>query len=874
MHDPLDIENRPLFDRLDRTRAVTKLVLLWEELVRCGWRVFFWLVLFLGIWLLKLPGLFDNTGYIGANIIFLGGLLALAFLDFRTVTWPSQAAVNRRIEQASALKHRPLTALDDKPFSIKSKDTRDLWASHFPTLLAALKKIRKPWPQPLLAAKDPKAFRFAALLLAVIGFWVAGPTWPERLHHGLIPYGWVEQAADVPDILITLTPPEYTQISQTIVQSENRGQHSMDIPQGSILQIKMLSRLGAPVLKSETQDWPFEDIGNQNYALEIEVPKGESLWISTWLGTAFTLDYTLVPDTPPEIALQEDSEITALPDAQTQIPLRIKDDYGVETLHMSMTLDPVVTEAPLGYPQSESRSVMSPAGEDFMISPVYDFTANPWAGLPVILEIEVSDMTGQTTALEPVSFILPEREFQHPIAKKLVALRKRLGWSPETDMIPVADEILEILPYPQDYQDDIVVFLALRAAASRLIYAYQNIAPEADDAEKDHADTRAVMALLWDTALRIEDGNLSLAARDLRQAQMALENALQNENTSPEDIAQLMNTLKQAMAEYLSALAEELQKRMAEGEDVPMLSPEALADMIDPEALNSFMEQMENEMLSGNTRQAQDMLSQLQRMLDLLNPNMAEPMPMDMMAMMEGVSELQQLIDKQKSLLEQTEKQAAEMETQRMIERNFGDLLAPDIELLREWGLQNMPPPPTDAPQYTLPNVDTQANMTEQEALRYILGQLMLDADSAIGEIPEKMGMAEQEMRLSGESLGLNNPGGSIPHQQMAIEYLEDAQQDLSEQLQERMQQMMGGQQQMMLGQGSPQQYDPLGRPLQGDGGEDGNQPFSPNSRVKIPDEAERKRVQEILRILREKSGDFSRSREELDYFRRLLKQF
>lgn len=132
--------------------------------------------------------------------------------------------------------------------------------------------------------------------------------------------------------------------------------------------------------------------------------------------------------------------------------------------------------------------------------------------------------------------------------------------------------------------------------------------------------------------------------------------------------------------------------------------------------------------------------------------------------------------------------------------------------------------------------------------------------------------MAEQEMRSSSDRLRQNDPKGSIPHQELAIQYLKDAQDDLSQQLQERMQQMLGPGD-PMLSQGAPQQYDPLGRPMPG-GEEGGKQPFSPTSRVKIPDEAERKRVQEILKILREKSGDFTRSKEELDYFRRLLKQF
>lgn len=871
MQDPLDYQNRPLFDRLHRTKILTCAVLVWEECVKRAWRLVFWCTFFTGFWLLKIPGLFENIGYIATNIIFLLGLAYFIFRDVRHFSWPKQSHIHRRIEQASALKHRPLSAIDDKLFDQQKARTRDLWGARMPIILDALKKLRIPLPQPLLAGRDPRALRFAAVLFLLAGFWVAGPEWSERLHHGLMPYGWVEQSADVPDILATISPPEYTRIDQTIIQASYGAQHEMDIPQGSMLQIKMMSRFGRPVLKADGYELPFEDIGNQNYAVEIEVPAGRHLQVKQLFGSAFTLDYTLTPDTPPSVSMQEEAEVNALPDAQIQVPLSVYDDYGVENITLSMQLDPMVTQAPLGYPKQETRSVMSPASQDFKLSPVYDFTANPWAGLPVVLDIEVSDLLGQTTKMESISFILPEREFKHPVAKELIGLRKRLGWNPQSEIVPVSDDLLDILAYPDDYHNDLVVFLALRSAASRLLYAYEKIDLENPAADQNHADTRSVMSLLWDTALRIEDGNLSLAARNLRQAQMALESALQNENMSAEDIAKLMNNLKQAMAEYLTELSKELQKRMAEGEDVPMMSPEALAQMIDPEALSNFIEQMENEMLSGNKRQAQDMLSQLQRMLDMLNPNMAAPMPSDMMAMIEGVSELEQLIDKQENLRDQTAEQADEMD-ELTVERSFGDLLNPNLEMFEKWGLGDMPPPPSDKQSYTLPGVDTQANKAEQESLRYILGQLMLDADQELENIPEKMGMAEQEMRQSSQYLGLNNPQSSLPHQELAIEYLKDAQEELSEQLQQRMQEMMG-QGEPMLSQGNPQQYDPLGRPY-GAGPEEGNRPFSPNSQVKIPDEAERKRVQEILRILREKSGDFTRSKEELEYFRRLLKQF
>ena len=137
---------------------------------------------------------------------------------------------------------------------------------------------------------------------------------------------------------------------------------------------------------------------------------------------------------------------------------------------------------------------------------------------------------------------------------------------------------------------------------------------------------------------------------------------------------------------------------------------------------------------------------------------------------------------------------------------------------------------------------------------------------SDLGSIPEPMGLAEQEMRGSSEALNLNRPDQSIPHQELAIEYLKQSQEQLMEQLQQRMQQMTG----IAFGF-APRNLDPLGRPM-GDDYDPNGDPFG--SRVKIPDEAERRRVREILDLLRRRAGELNRPREEIEYYRRLLKRF
>lgn len=255
-------------------------------------------------------------------------------------------------------------------------------------------------------------------------------------------------------------------------------------------------------------------------------------------------------------------------------------------------------------------------------------------------------------------------------------------------------------------------------------------------------------------------------------------------------------------------------------------------------------------------------------MMDMLNPSAARPMPEDMQMMAEGVNELQQLIERQEDLLKQTKEQARILDTINNFNSNFGNPLPHNNQLLQEWGLNEVPPMPPQQeplPEPEVAGVNTQENKTEQEALRFILGQLMLDAAEVLPEIPENMGLAEQEMRGSSDALGDNRPDNAIPHQEKALEHLKESQEQLSQQFAQRMLQMTG----MMFGSGM--RYDPLGRPYGNDN--NGNNPFH-GSEVKVPSDAERKRAREILDLLRRRAGEQDRPQIEREYYRRLLKQF
>lgn len=857
MFDPFDFENRPLFTRLQKKRRAAFGILLFENLAQALWRPVFWILLFSGLWMIQLPNLFGTIGPGLFLALFVGGLGYFIWRDVRAFKMPDRHAVDRRMEQASAMRHRPLATLEDELSNPRLAETRTLWKSGKRRAIEAIAALRIPAPKAFLTKADPAALRILVLLVFITGLVVSGAQATDRVRDGLLPYDIKMPGPGTDTVTMWINAPAYTG-RDTIILSGGRHTRTLALSEGSIVKARIQGGWGRPVLTMGDEQLEFTRLEDNNWSLETAVADVEQLQIRQGLFTRATVPISYMPDQPPSIALEGEPEI--LSNGQMEFALNVEDDYGVTELEIHMELDPDAGDAPLGQAITETRPISSPPGQAVTLSPTYDLTWHTWAGLPVVIKFTARDYTGQSATTEPLHIVLPERTFRHPVARAIIAERKKLAWTPETSARRVAYALETILAAPDTYQHEIPVFLSLRSAASRLIYG---------NPQKAAID---VIPQLWDTALKIEDGDLTLARRELQRAQQNLQKLLNNPDSTPEEIARAMDELRTAMSEFFREMIREMQKKMADNPHMMALPPEAFMRQLNAEDLASFMDQLQAEALSGDRQNAREMLSQLEQAMNMLDPSrQVTELPQDMQFMREGYNELQELIDRQKELLAQTEEQARLFPN----EQSYPEFL-PLEDDLDGLGGEVMPPPPQRRDLDPTPPcegesarrnaqcaADTSENKVEQDALRYVLGQLMLRADEQTGQIPEGMQRAEQAMRQSAGELGENRPGRAIPHQEEALDELQNAQNDLNQQFQARMQQMM----MFQLGGG---RTDPLGRPMrEGTGPE-----WLPNSRVQIPDEATRRRVQDILQKLRQRSGEVNRPDYELEYFRRLMRQF
>lgn len=521
-----------------------------------------------------------------------------------------------------------------------------------------------------------------------------------------------------------------------------------------MIKVRVTDGIGRPSLVLDERTIPLDHLGENTYAAEILLPETETVRVKQLMITRRSIPVNIVKDTPPVITLKKEKP-AILEKGQLQFDITVQDDYGVKDLVFRFYAAPEIEETPLGAPYRETRPVMSLPAQATDLEPVYDLAWHSWAGLPVIATFEVTDSSGHRTVSKEIPLTLPERAFRHPVAAGLIQERKNLGWTPESTGRESSDKILSLMTRPDLYQNDIVAFLAMRSTASRLYY------------NDDRESVVRVIETLWDTALRIEEGNISIAARNLREALQNLEKALNDPDSTQEEIARAMNDVREAMAAYFTEIAREMQKNMAENGMSPMDMPQMPAQSFTPQDIQSLLDQLQSEALSGEAGAAREMLSQLQKMMDGLDSSMNMSMPEDMQFMMDSVGELQQLIDKQEELLAKT-RQSFSTGTSPLSDtpQSFGDILPFDLDRMESWGAGEMPP----LPEYNPPreeeepqaksaaDIDTQAHKEEQESLRYILGQLMQEADGVLGDIPENMGNAELEMRKSSASLGRNDP--------------------------------------------------------------------------------------------------------------------
>lgn len=809
--------------------GIAKFALYWERL----WRLSLPLLLSAsGIISLSLFGVFEQISpaiHIGLLLVF-GTLLLWSVGRFFKAQWPHKTEALRWLETSSGLTHRPASSLADT-LSLDADDpaTGAIWKAHRQQLIPIVDALKPGFPKPKLIRHDPYSLRALAFLILVVAVSSAGQDWRERIISITSP--GLKQTHITASVDAWITPPRYTGkapifLTSGIVKSSLDGQKikTVKAPENSEFVVR-ISGVKAPQAQVTNQSGSshattshvFEAIDEHTLELRIKLAGSRLIDIRGDGNSLAHWQISIIPDTPPSISVSE--EIKTTPDQTLAIVYKLKDDYGVIGASAEFTrkivddssIPPFARKSPdftINLPGQRIRSLKQ--------STFRDLTAHPWAGLTVTLKLKAHDDAGQVTWSDPVALTLPERKFTKPLARAIAEQRTKLARRIDNrHAVVTALDALTLIP--EEVINDTVVYLGLRTAYYRLT--------RGDDVKL----LPPIYDLLWDLALRIEDGDLSLAERDLRAAQEALRKALAN-NASPEEIERRMKDLKKALGRFLQALNEKNQQ-LSDKNQLPLGNQN---QKIDAKDLAKILEAIENLAKSGANEAAQKMLSELQNMLESLQAGGPDKTTdTDQSILSDLIQELGDMINQQQRLMDDTFKAGQD----NSMTKGNTSKLDPKAQTLAD----------------------------KQQALRDLLDEMMKQFGQNGAQLPSALNRAGKAMGKAEGALREGRPGKAVGKQGSAIDQLRQGAQSMAQQMIDGLAQRQGlNRRGKNDGKG---ETDPLGRPLPNSGPDYGMS-------TKIPTQGDLQRARELQRELQHRIGEPNRPQLELDYLERLLRRF
>ncbi|WP_019903114.1 TIGR02302 family protein [Methylobacterium sp. 77] len=850
--------------RLDRLVSRSQAAGLWERAWPLLWRglaviLVFLAVSWLGLWL-DLPPIWRIVGLAGFGIALLVALVPLIRLSR-----PSRRDALARLDRDAAIRdgglsHNPASAIEDT-LAVGTSDpaTQALWALHQRRATEAVARLNVGMPRPGMPRRDPYAMRAALAVAAIASLFVAGSEWRQRIGSA---FDWQEVAGPGPSFRVDgwIDPPLYTRLPPLVVTMSGHEQR-LRAPVNSTLIVRIAGQ-GDVVLTPNAGFKPLPgkearpDLREDRFQL---VGGTADLVIAAGSGPKQHLVVETIPDLAPEVKRVGGLEVNAR--GTFNITYRAKDDYGiasadgiVEPLVGARSLVPL-PKMPLALPADASGEADTKT--------LVDLTDNPWSGARVRLTLVVKDESGQEGRTETVEITLPARPFRDPLARALAEERRRLVTTPDESRGRVQTALDALMIAPDQFTPQTSIFLGLRTASRRLKAA------RSDEALIEVAD------LLWEMALKIEDGDLSDAEKNLRTAQDKLKDAI-DRNAPDDEIKKLTEDLKQALDKFMKQMAERQQKQPQQQGEKGKSPPNAKS--VTPDDLNKMLKDMEEAMKRGDTAEAQRLLEQLRGILENLQTaeqgGKSDPSAREMNKQAE---ELDKMSREQQALRDETFKDGQNKRGQQPGQKQ-GQKPQRGQQGQQQDGDQGQQQGGEQGQQGQQGQKGQKGQQGQggtgdrQQALRQRLEDLQKRMKELGMQGEDGLADAEDAMRDAEGALGEGKEGDAVDAQGRALDGLKRGAEGMQKQMEDMAQgegegEQEGGDNPSQQGQAGNRDDDPLGRPTKGRDLSDGR------GKVPTADESAVQRTRRIMEELRRKLGDPSRPREELDYFERLLRR-
>ncbi len=816
-----------------------------------------------------------------AHIALLGGfaVAALAAVIYAArVNYPGREEAVRRLERASGIPHRPASSYEDT-ITANAEDPRTsaIWQAHRARLAAAMARLRVGPPHPRTDRADPVALRALLLLGVVAVASLVGDSAADRLRSAFRFNSLAALASARLDAWVT--PPSYTTRPPVMLADGARGgtisstpAKLIEVPERSVLIVRAtgsgLGELSLEVLNEGATEKQHiaakapeagksSGTGAEISELRYELRKSAEVRVLASGAELARWPFYVIPDKAPKIALTKDPERTRR--GALKLDYTVEDDYGVVSAEAKVrrpdpekkAADPAKDWArpeplkgarlPLEHPPT--LTLRLPRGNTHAAQTYIDTAPHPYAGREVILTLEARDVAGNVGRSKPIRIVLPQRQFDKPLARALIEQRGKL--LDDSRYRPQVLRALDALTTePEGFIDNASIYLSLRTLLHGL------------ERDGSRAGLKSATDGLWDIALRIEDGDLSDAEKALRDAQDKLAEAL--EKGAPDsEIQSLMQQLRDALSKYVDQLAKNNKDQNP---------PEGLDQdnqQLSQQDLERMMKELEDTAKNGSRDQAQQMLSQLRDLLERLQTGQMQKKDGERgQMMMKKLDELGNMIGQQQRLMDQTYS-----EHRKQAQRQLGG--SPEKGHERQGGRQDQAGQNGEGGDQEQGQQGSgqrgksgqqkgQGLGEQQRALREQLEKLKKSLDE-MGANSKELGNAEESMKNAEQGLNQGDTSSALGDQSQALDQMRQGAQKMAEDAQKNGQ--------SRFGQNGETPRDPLGRPQRFQGPDAGNS-------VKVPDEIDMQRAREILEELRRRVAQPARPAMELDYFERLLRRF
>jgi tetratricopeptide (TPR) repeat protein len=343
--------------------------------------------------------------------------------------------------------------------------------------------------------------------------------------------------------------------------------------------------------------------------------------------------FETIADEPPQISLTEGIEITER--KTVRIAFKAADDYGIESVLVVITPTEASGAAEQG---SVEIPLLAPVTTEIATASYTDLTALPWTGVPVTIQLVAIDGAGRKGWSAPQIITLPTRSFQNPFARALIEMRQKVLSPQEPLAKEAAANLMAGLARQQSlYRGDPVLALTLRAGAMRLII------------NEDAQTIPAVSSLMWQAAVRLEEGKVGLARNELEQAERAMTLALIR-GTTDQGAEPYLTRISRATDRYFAMLEEDRARQVPSTKDMdwPLVTAQ---ETITPDEMHNRLVLIKDHMANGDKEEALRLLAEMQDLIENLRTTPPELTPAQA-KMAEKVLVLRAIVKSQQELID------------------------------------------------------------------------------------------------------------------------------------------------------------------------------------------------------------------------------